>query len=329
MRTYGLTLSRMTLLLGVVAGLLGSTVPAASAGILDGLALYSSMDNSDVNRAGTNPPPALTTNDGAWTVENTQDPTRNGTASEASGTTGYVQSSATGQINEATDFVRAGDNNGNTLVDYGDNFNHQANQGYTVSFWFRPDLVTINVLEMVVCKGNTGSADAGWSVFFKKYDNGKEGTLFLRGNAEGDLAGLQRADTIVSGNWYHVALVIDDTVDSVVGYVNGLGSGTSGTGNGWAVGGGGPSDNTFTDGNTFASSDPFRLGASASGNAEYDGMIDDLAIWNRALSADEILTIYADGLEGIGVVPEPSTLVLLFSLGLAGLFVRRRHVNYR
>jgi hypothetical protein len=55
----------------------------------------------------------------------------------------------------------------------------------------------------------------------------------------------------------------------------------------------------------------------------WDGKIDDLAFWNEALTAAQILQIKNNGDAGIGVIPEPSSLALLL-LGMAGLVRRRR-----
>lgn len=52
---------------------------------------------------------------------------------------------------------------------------------------------------------------------------------------------------------------------------------------------------------------------------EWNGMLDEVAVWNRALSPDEIHTVYEQG-----TIPEPGTLVLLGVAGCLGVSLRRR-----
>ena len=54
-------------------------------------------------------------------------------------------------------------------------------------------------------------------------------------------------------------------------------------------------------------------------------MIDDFAVWDRALSAGELATVYEFGLAGASVaqIPEPATMALL-GCALAALAARRR-----
>jgi len=72
----------------------------------------------------------------------------------------------------------------------------------------------------------------------------------------------------------------------------------------------------------FASSSQLNIGDDPSdtspGQGNWNGKIDDLAIWTRALSSQELSSIYTAGLEGqslLTLIPEPS-VVALFGLGI-------------
>ena len=66
------------------------------------------------------------------------------------------------------------------------------------------------------------------------------------------------------------------------------------------------------------------LGKFRNAGYEYNGLIDDFAIWNRSLSAAEVSSLYSSTSE-LGAVPEPATGGLaLLGLTAAGLVRRRR-----
>jgi hypothetical protein len=72
----------------------------------------------------------------------------------------------------------------------------------------------------------------------------------------------------------------------------------------------------------FASSSQLNIGDDPSdtspGQGNWDGKIDDLAVWTRALSSQELATIYNAGLAGqplLTLIPEPSVMAM-FSLGI-------------
>ena len=100
------------------------------------LVLHCRMDNKQVNRDGVKPPPALTTDDGEWTVMDLIEPAENGTA-KAVNNGGQVLSSATGVIGEA---IRFSDSTlGDRRVDFGDADTLEPGDGsFTVSLWFKP-----------------------------------------------------------------------------------------------------------------------------------------------------------------------------------------------
>lgn len=123
------------------------------------------------------------------------------------------------------------------------------------------------------------------------------------------------ASSVSTGSWHHAAMVY--LSGSLTLYIDGsvIGTHTNGT-----------ATNAFTNllfGRERNSPDP-------TGDRDWDGMIDELAIWNRALAADEINnansgpgadSLYQRGLGGLAV-PEPS-IILLGGFGLLALLRRR------
>jgi hypothetical protein len=117
------------------------------------------------------------------------------------------------------------------------------------------------------------------------------------------------------GNWYHVlATWNNDTGDRAV-YVNGDPAGT-----GLSVA------NTFTGGVNFAGDGQWDIGSdNCCSDRDFDGFIDDVGVFDNALTAADALTIYNAGNQGINVaqalIPEPSAAILCL---LGGLLIIRR-----
>lgn len=84
--------------------------------------------------------------------------------------------------------------------------------------------------------------------------------------------------TVADGNWHHVVGLRNGT--NVLLYVDGI-LDASGT------------DNNYNCTNSF----DFHIGADSAGalNFKFNGQIDEVAVWNRALSADEVLQIANSG----------------------------------
>ena len=71
----------------------------------------------------------------------------------------------------------------------------------------------------------------------------------------------------------------------------------------------------------YAAGSNFRVGAApASLSYGWDGVIDEIQVYNSALSGDQVSTLYANGSVS---VPEPST-VMIFGLSLLALRISRR-----
>lgn len=99
-------------------------------------------------------------------------------------------------------------------------------------------------------------------------------------NPSGSELVLTTLNTYATGTWYHVAFVSDDTdlriyIDGTlactpVSYANGI----------------------------FNSAADFRIATLSTGWGRLDGLIDEVIVFDRALSAAEILDIYTNGITG-------------------------------
>jgi hypothetical protein len=119
------------------------------------------------------------------------------------------------------------------------------------------------------------------------------------------------------GQWYHILFTYDGSMQRL--YLNGAFQGQA-----------------AATGNLDISNPNLAFGAKKSDsgsdfNGQIDGWIDEVAIYNVALSAGEISTLYTNGTNGIGAgsaaVPEPGQVAasLLLLGGIGGyVFLKRR-----
>jgi hypothetical protein len=126
------------------------------------------------------------------------------------------------------------------------------------------------------------------------------------------------AGTISDGNWHHIAVTFARG-GSAVSYIDGSAVNTTSLGAGGTTIDSGLATNIGQDGTGFYTDTD---GGVRWGNA----LIDDVAIWNRVLTAGEVAQIRAAGVEGFGVatlVPEPGSLGLLAIASVCALTRRR------
>jgi hypothetical protein len=96
-------------------------------------------------------------------------------------------------------------------------------------------------------------------------------------------------DTLLpDGGWYHVALVWDGAAGTHTQYINGVESATA---------------EGVLSRQIQATSGPWFIGYDdcCGGARDFNGLIDDIGMWNQALTAQEILDIHDNGLNGIGI----------------------------
>ena len=178
---------------------------------------------------------------------------------------------------------------------------------FTIEAWINPDQVNVEWQRLVLNWGGTGQ-----NAYHFAIHNGLV-SLYV---TEADGHGLEVAvgGDLVAGQWQHVAAVLDSATLTGTVYLNGI-----------EVGSGAFDGTIFT-----TTAEGLGIGDSMgipSGGARYSGLLDELAIWNVALTPDQIASHFLGGAAGYGLaVPEPSTLALL-ALGALGLVLplgRRR-----
>ena len=136
--------------------------------------------------------------------------------------------------------------------------------------------------------------------FFKSYATG---LTFDQYSPSGGGVGINVDLASHLHEWAHIALTKDSNL--VSGYLNGVLIGSAVHTETYS----GPGSTMAAIGNRF---NYFNGGWA---DTDFDGSIDDLYIYNRALSPSEIATLAA--------IPEPSTALLL-GIGLIGLSIHRR-----
>ncbi|MCP4425320.1 MAG: LamG domain-containing protein, partial [Chloroflexi bacterium] len=155
---------------------------------------------------------------------------------------------------------------------------------FSISLWVQPDNWYNNQHAPFVSKGN-GSGDIA-NYYFGKWNNGDEAlTLSYYNGGWVDVVD-DSGEVYVNGVWVHLAVVADATNNTVRFYKNGrlLSLQT----------------NDFSAQPLLPNSEPLVIGQYPnSGNALFDGQIDELAVYGRVLTAHEIHALAQAAVTGV------------------------------
>lgn len=144
------------------------------------------------------------------------------------------------------------------------------NQPVTISAWIYPRTRGENNQGRIVQRGT-----ATGGVGFYLSSAGTNGIQFLASGVA-DVARRSSDNTITLGQWQHVLVTWDGSTTgaNIHMYVNGVETSYAATINGSSI--------------TDNSTEPVRIGNSTDGTRTFDGYIDDLRMYNRVLSQEEI-----------------------------------------
>ena len=146
---------------------------------------------------------------------------------------------------------------------------------FSVAFWFKPNATT--AASHIIDKGTGGTID-GYGVIIADTNTSPQGAVsFITDGAGGSGAKTYITGTtiIYSNLWYYVAAIRNSGVKYL--YINGT------------------IENSGSDSRELSDvSRPLYMGmAEVDGNYRFNGFIDEVRIYNRALTVDEIKLLYA------------------------------------
>jgi hypothetical protein len=160
----------------------------------------------------------------------------------------------------------------NDYVQVNDNSTLDIASAITITAWIK--LNDLNKYSFIVNKGPSGMAGANYAGNYEFVIEPPGRVEFLHQTGSGIAFSYYFSNTRPStGIWHHVAVTLGNK--QVNFYIDGL------------------PDGTFAQSGTFGilNNEPVRIGTRKDGAAYFNGSIDDVRIYNRALSADEIQAI--------------------------------------
>ncbi|MHC4520885.1 MAG: LamG domain-containing protein, partial [Planctomycetota bacterium] len=167
---------------------------------------------------------------------------------------------------------------GDNYVDFG---NVQIGDSMTLVYWcYNPE----KAFERPIGQHSGDyTSDPGWAVLSR--NEGEGGVWFRVHGADNAWNGgdIVITDNLTKTEWYHLAFTFDGATRELSGYLNGELKVT----------------NTCEEGRTIeGNQNDLRLGNVGTGET-FSGMLDDIAIWGTALTAEEVLDIFLLGPEVI------------------------------
>jgi sporulation protein YlmC with PRC-barrel domain len=170
------------------------------------------------------------------------------------------------KVNDSGIFGKAFEFDGSSLINLSNSKGLDINE-QTITAWLKTDIVNSN------WHFAYGAGSDNWGIDYGISQGNKWATEFMNSSGSTDLL---EGTAPTTGQWMHLSFTYDGS--NIYLYENGA-----------------QVDSGSITGDMYAS-DIYYIGSKYDGGFKWDGTIDELRIWNRSLSADEIYQVYASNL---------------------------------
>ena len=167
----------------------------------------------------------------------------------------------------------------------GQNGTSNINRGsqLTVAVWVNVDNPIQNSLNTMMSNTDTGEGSNGFKLCINRWNTSDESVVIEVGNGATGGKWATASGLIQPGFWYHLAFVIDQPNQVMKIYYNGSEAPLTFM-----------SDEGYNQGQfqyNFNTAGPFLIGSFPGNSYGFKGHLDDMRVYNRVLSADEIAKI--------------------------------------
>lgn len=201
---------------------------------------------------------------GYWKLDESSGNATDYSGNSNTGTPTGVTQGASGKINTAYTFAGGG----SSYLDCGTNASLRMTAAGTLSAWVYQ--TTSNNYATVIGNDDFDTDRHGYNFFIRL-----NGTISLE-LASASASQSVNGSTISNNSWHHIAATWDGT--NVHIYIDGVD--------------GGANSQTVTPTANTAS---FKIGNASIGSYDYVGTVDEVGVWNRALTGAEITSLYNSG----------------------------------
>lgn len=183
---------------------------------------------------------------------------------------------ATGVINDAIDFDGTGD-----YITISDVLDFDYNEPFSIQCWYKPNSASTDN-HFLVAKQESGGNFRGYALW-RGGSGQNHRLLFELVSTPSNLLSFKGTTQLTNtSKWYHIVATYDgsDAVSGMTLYIDGSSESSTGT-----------TDSLST---TTVNAVDLVIGARGTGQ-ETDGVLDEVGIWSRELSASDVTTLYNSG----------------------------------